>query len=48
MAEVLTWECPKCGKIMHSFYQKQIDQWKKQHLATHEKDARKNKEPKKC
>lgn len=29
--ELLTYTCPKCGKVITSLYQRQLDQNRKQH-----------------
>jgi len=36
MSEVKTWECPKCGKVITSIYERQLEQNKKAHLESHE------------
>lgn len=32
-----TWKCSVCGKEMESQWENQLEQWKQQHLATHDK-----------
>ncbi len=39
MNNVLTWKCPKCGKEIASLFERQLEQNKKAHLATHEADT---------
>lgn len=40
--ELLSWTCPKCGKVITSLYQRQLDQNVKQHeLSCVQKDAEK-------
>lgn len=32
--KVFTWTCPKCGKVIKSLYEKQLEEFKKVHMIT--------------
>ena len=36
--KIKSWKCEVCGKELNSLWENQLEQWKQQHLATHDKE----------